>query len=79
MPKEMSADLAEQRARDRQFLEQLLDTSKLENYVVPVQIRADLRKYQQDGINWLAFLNKYKLHGILCDDILIPVCVMYQL
>ena len=23
----------------------------------------------QDGINWLAFLNKYKLHGILCDDI----------
>ena len=24
----------------------------------------------QDGINWLAFLNKYKLHGILCDDIL---------
>lgn len=21
----------------------------------------------QDGINWLAFLNKYKLHGILCD------------
>ena len=22
----------------------------------------------QDGVNWLAFLNKYKLHGILCDD-----------
>ncbi|MEQ2168094.1 btaf1 RNA polymerase II, B-TFIID transcription factor-associated, 170kDa, partial [Goodea atripinnis] len=21
-----------------------------------------------DGVNWLAFLNKYKLHGILCDD-----------
>ena len=22
----------------------------------------------QDGVNWLAFLNKYQLHGILCDD-----------
>ncbi len=22
----------------------------------------------QDGVNWLWFLNKYKLHGILCDD-----------
>lgn len=22
----------------------------------------------QDGVNWLGFLNKYKLHGILCDD-----------
>ncbi|KAL7990489.1 hypothetical protein Chor_013919 [Crotalus horridus] len=22
----------------------------------------------EEGVNWLAFLNKYKLHGILCDD-----------
>ncbi|RXM36599.1 TATA-binding protein-associated factor 172 [Acipenser ruthenus] len=22
----------------------------------------------EDGVNWLSFLNKYKLHGILCDD-----------
>ena len=22
----------------------------------------------QDGINWLGFLKKYNLHGILCDD-----------
>lgn len=26
-----------------------------------------MRKYQQDGVNWLAFLSKYQLHGILCD------------
>ena len=25
----------------------------------------------QDGVNWLAFLNRYKLHGILCDGILL--------
>ena len=22
----------------------------------------------QDGVNWIAFLNKYRLHGVLCDD-----------
>jgi hypothetical protein len=24
--------------------------------------------YQKQGVNWLAFLNKYKLHGILADE-----------
>uniref|UniRef100_A0A3P8QCQ2 BTAF1 RNA polymerase II, B-TFIID transcription factor-associated n=1 Tax=Astatotilapia calliptera TaxID=8154 RepID=A0A3P8QCQ2_ASTCA len=67
-PPAMSADLIRQKARERHFLEQLLDGRKLENYKIPVPIKAELRKYQQDGVNWLAFLNKYKLHGILCDD-----------
>ncbi|KAI8501245.1 btaf1 RNA polymerase II, B-TFIID transcription factor-associated, 170kDa, partial [Branchiostoma belcheri] len=67
-PPNMSADLIEKKAQERRFLEQLLDNSKVEKYVVPVPIQAELRKYQQDGVNWLAFLNKYKLHGILCDD-----------
>lgn len=35
----------------------------------------------QDGVNWLAFLNKYNLHGILCDDMglgktLQSICIM---
>uniref|UniRef100_A0A8C5E6B9 BTAF1 RNA polymerase II, B-TFIID transcription factor-associated n=1 Tax=Gouania willdenowi TaxID=441366 RepID=A0A8C5E6B9_GOUWI len=67
-PPAMSADLIRQKARERHFLEQLLDGRKLENYQIPVPIKAELRKYQQDGVNWLSFLNKYKLHGILCDD-----------
>ncbi|XP_034079596.1 TATA-binding protein-associated factor 172 isoform X1 [Gymnodraco acuticeps] len=67
-PPAMSADLIRQKARERDFLEQLLDGRKLENYKIPVPIKAELRKYQQDGVNWLSFLNKYKLHGILCDD-----------
>uniref|UniRef100_A0A3P9J9Q0 BTAF1 RNA polymerase II, B-TFIID transcription factor-associated n=1 Tax=Oryzias latipes TaxID=8090 RepID=A0A3P9J9Q0_ORYLA len=67
-PPAMSADLIRQKARERYFLEQLLDGRKLENYHIPVPIKAELRKYQQDGVNWLSFLNKYKLHGILCDD-----------
>jgi TATA-binding protein-associated factor len=29
---------------------------------------ADRCRYQQEGINWLAFLRRFKLHGILCDD-----------
>ncbi|XP_071378280.1 TATA-binding protein-associated factor 172 isoform X1 [Centroberyx affinis] len=67
-PPAMSAELIRQKARERHFLEQLLDGRKLENYKIPVPIKAELRKYQQDGVNWLSFLNKYKLHGILCDD-----------
>uniref|UniRef100_A0A3Q1I1G0 BTAF1 RNA polymerase II, B-TFIID transcription factor-associated n=1 Tax=Anabas testudineus TaxID=64144 RepID=A0A3Q1I1G0_ANATE len=67
-PPAMSTELIRQKARERHFLEQLLDGRKLENYKIPVPIKAELRKYQQDGVNWLSFLNKYKLHGILCDD-----------
>jgi TATA-binding protein-associated factor len=33
-----------------------------------VPVKADLRSYQKEGVNWLAFLNRYGLHGILCDD-----------
>lgn len=32
------------------------------------RIKAELRRYQQDGVNWLAFLQKFNLHGVLCDD-----------
>ncbi|KAL8187148.1 UNVERIFIED_CONTAM: btaf1 RNA polymerase II, B-TFIID transcription factor-associated, 170kDa [Gekko kuhli] len=67
-PPNMSEDLIKIKAKERHFLEQLLDGKKLENYRIPVPIKAELRKYQQEGVNWLAFLNKYKLHGILCDD-----------
>nr|XP_054762418.1 TATA-binding protein-associated factor 172-like [Lytechinus pictus] len=80
-PPAMTDALVEQKNRERRFLEQLLDSSKLDNYKVPVPIKAELRKYQQDGVNWLAFLNKYKLHGILCDDMglgktLQSICIM---
>ncbi|CAH3196884.1 unnamed protein product [Porites evermanni] len=64
----MSKAMVEQKQKERKFLEQLLDGTKVENYTIPVPIKAELRKYQQDGVNWLAFLNRYKLHGILCDD-----------
>ncbi|KAF1805764.1 hypothetical protein FB192DRAFT_1276263 [Mucor lusitanicus] len=67
-PPGMSAEMLAHRDEERRFLSQLLDSSKVENYEIPVKINAELRKYQQEGVNWLAFLNKFHLHGILCDD-----------
>ena len=56
------------RDRERKFISQMLDFKKVEPFEVPVAIKAELRSYQQEGVNWLAFLNQYHLHGILCDD-----------
>ena len=32
------------------------------------RLRAHLRPYQADGLNWLALLRAHRLHGILADD-----------
>ncbi|XP_057949880.1 TATA-binding protein-associated factor BTAF1 isoform X2 [Malania oleifera] len=53
---------------DAQFLEQLLDNSHIDDYKLATELKVTLRRYQQEGINWLAFLRRFKLHGILCDD-----------
>lgn len=50
------------------FIEQLLNPKRLETFSVPFKMRVELRSYQQDGLNWLAFMNKFNLHGILCDE-----------
>ncbi|GAM29011.1 hypothetical protein SAMD00019534_121870 [Acytostelium subglobosum LB1] len=80
-PPGLDERLVLQKLEERKFLEQLLDGSKVEQYPLPIRINTELRKYQQDGVNWLAFLNKYKLHGILCDDMglgktLQAICIM---
>ncbi|KAK7208345.1 hypothetical protein BZA70DRAFT_273502 [Myxozyma melibiosi] len=67
-PPGLPQSLLEGRDRERKFISQMLDPTKVESFSLPVAIKADLRKYQQEGVNWLAFLNKYHLHGILCDD-----------
>ncbi|CAG8825212.1 24768_t:CDS:2, partial [Dentiscutata erythropus] len=66
-PPGLSPELLRHRDDERKFLSQLLDSKKLDPFEIPVTIKAELRKYQQEGVNWLAFLNKYQLHGILCD------------
>ncbi|KAI1099999.1 hypothetical protein F4804DRAFT_62672 [Jackrogersella minutella] len=67
-PPGLSEELLKGRDRERTFIGQLLDPKKVEPFKIPVAINAELRSYQQDGVNWLHFLNKYHLHGILCDD-----------
>ncbi|KAJ6258416.1 hypothetical protein Dda_6456 [Drechslerella dactyloides] len=61
-------ELLRGRDKERKFIAQMLDVHKVEPFDLPVAIQAELRSYQQEGVNWLAFLNKYHLHGILCDD-----------
>ncbi|KAF4452540.1 putative MOT1-transcriptional accessory protein [Fusarium austroafricanum] len=67
-PPGLSEELLKGRDRERTFIAQLLDPKKVEQFQIPVAIKAELRSYQQEGVNWLNFLNKYHLHGILCDD-----------
>ncbi|KAI9934271.1 TATA-binding protein-associated factor mot1 [Aspergillus wentii] len=67
-PPGLSEELLKGRDRERNFMSQMLDPRKVEEFKMPIAIKAELRPYQQDGVNWLAFLNRYNLHGILCDD-----------
>jgi TATA-binding protein-associated factor len=66
-PEGFPKGMMERRESQRKFLLQLLDGSHVEPYKMPVDIQAELRNYQKDGVSWLAFLCKYQLHGILCD------------
>ena len=65
---QLSSRLIEKRNHDRLFLEQLFDNRKCEPYQIKVRINAKLRDYQIDGVNWLMFLNRFGLHGILSDE-----------
>ena len=67
-PPGLSEELLKGRERERKFIAQMLDPKKVESFEIPVAIKAELRSYQQEGVNWLAFLNRYHLHGVLCDD-----------
>ena len=60
-PPGMSTAMVAQKQKDRRFLDQLMDSSKLEHYTLPTRITATLRSYQQDGLNWMKFLNTYQV------------------
>ena len=67
-PNELTAKQKERSKKDGEFLEALLDNSKIEDFQLPFKCTRTLRPYQQDGVNWLAFLRRFKLHGALADD-----------
>lgn len=68
VPSNLSSNMITLIQSKRQFLEQLFNPNQIRDFKVPIMINAKLRSYQQTGVNWLAFLNRFKLHGILCDD-----------
>lgn len=67
-PVDMPSKLLEEKQKEREFIGQMMDPTKIQEFKLPIAVNAELRKYQQEGVNWLAFLNKYHLHGVLCDD-----------
>lgn len=68
-PPGFAQDLVERKNTERKFIGQLIGTEKVSEFTMPVAIAAELRSYQKEGVSWLAFLNRYGLHGILCDGL----------
>lgn len=50
------------------FWTQIKSFNELEEIKKPKGLKADLREYQNKGLNWLWFLYEYGLNGILADD-----------
>ena len=48
--------------------EKLLSFKEISTITVPKQIKAELRPYQKEGLNWLNFLDDNGWGGILADD-----------
>ncbi len=52
----------------RQFGAKLHGFKGVQQVEVPSNLKAELRDYQKEGLNWLQFLREYNLGGILADD-----------
>ena len=52
----------------RELAQKLKDFSGIQTVPPPVNFHAELRPYQQHGLNWLQFLREYQFGGILADD-----------
>ena len=50
------------------LVQQMRGLDRLPEVPVPASLRATLRPYQQQGLNWLQFLRSHQLAGILADD-----------
>ena len=52
----------------RAMVEQLQGAKALPEVRLPASVKATLRPYQQQGLNWLQFLSAHGLAGVLADD-----------
>ncbi|MBU4465839.1 MAG: DEAD/DEAH box helicase family protein, partial [Actinobacteria bacterium] len=62
------ADQAEPAVSWRATAEGLRDIDRIEATELPAKLVAELRPYQRAGFDWLAFLWRHRLGGILADD-----------
>ncbi len=60
--------VASQSARWQQRITRLGDLTAPEPVPTPAGLAATLRHYQQEGLDWLAFLHTNELGGVLADD-----------
>jgi superfamily II DNA or RNA helicase len=60
--------VTEQSDRWMRSIGQLRDLDTPEPVAPPAGLEATLRPYQQEGLDWLAFLHRNELGGILADD-----------
>ncbi|MDX8404487.1 MAG: DEAD/DEAH box helicase, partial [Mariprofundaceae bacterium] len=51
-----------------QHMRQLTHIDKIPICEPPKQLKAELRDYQREGLNWMQFLCEMQLNGILADD-----------
>ncbi|CAG8585522.1 5915_t:CDS:10, partial [Racocetra fulgida] len=69
-PPGLSTEMLIHRDEERKFLAQLLDSRKLDPYEIPVTIKAELRKYQQEGIpNYDVVIMSYDIVRNDIDDL----------
>ncbi|MDI1229785.1 MAG: SNF2-related protein [Methylobacter sp.] len=52
----------------RELGQKLQNFTGIEDVALPNNLQAELRHYQQQGLNWLQFLREYRFSGILADD-----------
>lgn len=54
--------------RLRALAQKLRDFRGVQPVTPPAGLKAELRPYQRDGLNWLGFLREYEFGGVLADD-----------
>ncbi|MCC8417734.1 MAG: DEAD/DEAH box helicase [Rickettsia endosymbiont of Bryobia graminum] len=54
--------------RIRELGKNLKDFDSIKEVGIPKNFHGQLRNYQKDGLDWLQFLRKHQLSGILADD-----------
>lgn len=52
----------------RLLSKQLIHFQGIKAVELPKDLKADLRPYQYEGLNWLQFLREYHFNGVLADD-----------